>query len=100
MTVTLFFRMPTNVKILDYKSGAAQRAKLAMLSVYVHRRIDSKTWIIRDTDDSANLIVSKEAHNKNLREKAYFKLVDPVCIKNVIIQTFLLLFILTLLAGL
>ena len=92
--------MPTNVKIADYKSGAAQRAKLAMLSIYIHRRIDSKTWIIRDTDDSANLIISKEAHNKNLREKAYFKLLDPVCIKNVIIQTFSLLLILTLLVGL
>ena len=80
-------RMPTNVKIADYKSGAAKKAKLAMISLYIHRRIDSKTWIIRDTDDSARLIISKDAHNKNLAEKAYIKLVDPVCIENVIMQT-------------
>ena len=36
--------MPNNVKISDYKSGAAKKAKLPMLSVYVHRQIDEKSW--------------------------------------------------------
>ena len=78
-----------NVKIQDFKTGAAKKVKLPIMPIYVHRRIDEKTWIIRDTNETALLKIGKEGHASNLKEKSYVKLVDPVSINDEKWQSFL-----------
>ena len=72
--------MPVNVKIADYQTGTAQHAKVQVLSLYVHRQLDDKTWTIKDSQDVCKLNISNPAHAKNLKEGSYIKLVNPVCL--------------------
>ena len=72
--------MPVNVKIADYLTGTAQHApSVKVLSLYVHRQIDDKTWIIKDDQDVCKLNISNPAHAKNMKAGSYIKLVNPVC---------------------
>ena len=72
--------MPVHVKITDYLTGTAQHAKVQVLSLYVHRQIDDKTWIIKDAQDVCKLNISTPAHGKNMKAGSYIKLVNPVCL--------------------
>ena len=61
--------MPVTTSIKSYITGTVPKQGLHQIQCYVHKIIDTKSYIISDSTGTATLVADKETHVKVIKAK-------------------------------